>query len=62
MSVDATDCPIYEPWPFDTKWYCRKSNGPGIKHEVGVAITIGVEVDCGYKGDSKFKTPSIGFT
>jgi hypothetical protein len=93
MSVDTTDCPIYEPWPFDTKWYCQKSNGPGVKYEVGVAITTGnivwingpmigsandgtifcnklsgllcddegVEVDGGYKGDAKLKSPSIGF-
>jgi hypothetical protein len=38
MSVDGTDCPVHEPWPFDTKWYGQKLNGPGVKYEVGVSI------------------------
>jgi hypothetical protein len=38
MSVDGTDCPVHEPWPFDSKWYSQKLNGPGVKYEVGVSI------------------------
>lgn len=33
MSVDGTDCPVYEPWPFDPKWFSKKFNGPGVKYE-----------------------------
>lgn len=28
ISVDGTDCPIFEPWPFDKQWYSKKFNGP----------------------------------
>jgi hypothetical protein len=24
MSVDGTDCPVFEPWPWDPKWYSKK--------------------------------------
>jgi hypothetical protein len=41
MSVDGTDCPVMEPWPFDKKWYSEKLNGPGVKYEVGVCIKTG---------------------
>jgi hypothetical protein len=41
ISVDGTDCPIKEPWPFDTKIYSEKFNGPGYKYEVGVSINTG---------------------
>lgn len=41
MSIDGTDCPVFEPWPFDTKWYSQKFNGPGVKYEVGVNIKTG---------------------
>lgn len=41
MSVDGTDCPVFEPWPFDPKWYSQKFNGPGIKYEVAVCIKSG---------------------
>lgn len=91
MSIDGTDCPVQEPWPFDSRWYSEKMNGPGVKYEVGVCIATGfivwingpfpashndstifkntlkvlladdegVEVDSGYKGDEKFKTPTV---
>ena len=36
-SVDGTDCPIKEPWPFDASMCSQKLNGPGCKHEVAVA-------------------------
>ena len=38
MSVDGTDCPVFEPWPFSTKMYSVKMNGPGLKYEVGVCL------------------------
>ena len=94
MSVDGTHCPIFEPWPFDKKYYSKKLNGPGLSYEVGVCIKTGhivwingpfvastndatifksqlthllcedeaVEVDAGYKGDHKMKSPNIGMT
>jgi DDE superfamily endonuclease len=91
MSVDGTDCPTMESWPFDPKWYSHKFNGPGVKYEVGVCIKTGyivwingpfvastsdatifkntlsglladdegVEVDKGYGGDKKLKSPQV---
>jgi hypothetical protein len=41
MSIDGTDCPVMEPWPFQPKWYSKKFNGPGVKYEVGVCIRTG---------------------
>lgn len=41
MSLDATDCPIQEPSPFDRKWYSHKINGPGVRYEVGICIRTG---------------------
>lgn len=41
ISVDGTDCPVNEPWPFDGKWYSKKFNGPAVKYEVGVCIQTG---------------------
>ena len=41
ISVDCTDCPIFEPWPFDTKWFSHKTNGPALKYEVAVCIKTG---------------------
>eukprot|EP00980_Cylindrotheca_fusiformis_P021098 scaffold8090_cov82-Cylindrotheca_fusiformis.AAC.11 len=41
VSVDCTDCPIKEPWPFDTKVFSEKYNGPAYKYEVAVCIRTG---------------------
>lgn len=41
MTVDGTDCPIWQPTPFSTTWYSHKFNGPGIRYEVGVCIQTG---------------------
>ena len=38
ISLDGTDCPILEPWPYDAGYFSQKLNGPGLKYEVGVAI------------------------
>ena len=37
-SVDGTDCPVFEPWPFDKKMHSHELNGPGVKHETAVCI------------------------
>ena len=91
ISIDGTDCPVMEPWPFDGRWYSKKFNGPGVKYEIGVCIATGhivwvngpfeaskndsaifndtldsllcddegVEVDQGYKGNHRFKSPTV---
>lgn len=41
LALDAFDCMVLEPWPFDTKWYSVKFNGPGVKYELGVCIKTG---------------------
>jgi hypothetical protein len=41
ISIDGTDCPVFEPWPWDPKWSSHKFNGPGVKYEVGVSIRTG---------------------
>lgn len=41
VSIDGTDCPVFEPWPFDSKMYSHKINGSGLKYEVAVAISTG---------------------
>ena len=40
-SVDCTDCPILEPYPFDSTWWSHKINGPALKYEVCTAIANG---------------------
>ncbi|KDO22032.1 hypothetical protein SPRG_12241 [Saprolegnia parasitica CBS 223.65] len=41
VSLDGTDCRIYEPTPFDKKWYSHKFHGPGVRYEVGLCIATG---------------------
>ena len=41
ISVDGTDCPVFEPWPFTKKMYSHKLNGPGLKYEVAVCLKTG---------------------
>jgi hypothetical protein len=41
VSVDGTDFRIWEPRPFNKKWYSSKFNGPGVRYEVGVCIQTG---------------------
>lgn len=38
VSLDGTDFKIYEPSPFNTKWFSHKFKGPGIRYEIGVSI------------------------
>ena len=94
MSVDGTNCPVHEPYPFSTKMFSHKFNGPGLKYEVGICLQTGhivwingpfeggmsdskifreeglstllydqeaVEVDRGYGGDSRLKTPQVNW-
>lgn len=41
MSVDGTDCMIFEPVPFSAHLYSQKSKGPGLRYEVAVSIDGG---------------------
>lgn len=41
MTVDGTDYQIYEPTPFDPKWYSHKFKGPGLRYELTVSIHTG---------------------
>lgn len=41
VSVDGTDFSVYEPSPFNTKWFSHKFNGAGLRYEIGVAIATG---------------------
>jgi hypothetical protein len=38
VSIDCTDCPIQEPWPFDRANYSVKLNGPALKYELAISI------------------------
>ena len=40
-SLDDLDCMIEEPQPFDKKWQSFKSNGPGLRYEIGLNIYNG---------------------
>jgi hypothetical protein len=41
LTVDGTDCPVFEPRPFNTGMYSKKMQGPGLKYEVAVCIRTG---------------------
>ena len=41
MSVDGTDCPIYEPSPWNKKWYSHKFKSAGLRYEIGVGLQSG---------------------
>ena len=41
VTVDGTDFPIYEPEPFDEKWYSHKFEGPALRYELCVCIQTG---------------------
>ena len=63
--MDATDCPIREPSPFDAKWFSHKLKGSGLKYEVGVNIKNGKivwvagGVPCGEFSDLKLARSRI---
>jgi DDE superfamily endonuclease len=41
MTIDGTDMPIYETYPFDPALYSYKLNGPGLRYEIAVCIATG---------------------
>lgn len=41
ITLDGTDCPIFEPQPFHPKWFSHKFKGPGVRYEVGVCLQTG---------------------
>lgn len=41
VSVDGTDFKIWEPSPFDDKWYSHKLNHGGLRYEIAVCIQTG---------------------
>jgi len=50
VSLDGTDFAIYEPTPFNPKWYSHKFKGPGLRYEIGLCLRTGyiVWVNGGY--------------
>jgi hypothetical protein len=44
VSVDGTDFAIFEPIPFDPKWYSHKINGAGLRYEIAICIQTGEPV------------------
>jgi DDE superfamily endonuclease len=41
ITVDGTDFVIQEPTTFSSSWYSHKFRGPGLRYEVGIAISTG---------------------
>jgi len=41
VTVDGIDFEINEPGPFHKRWYSHKSNGPGLRYEIGICIQTG---------------------
>ena len=62
ISVDGTDFHIYEPTPFNRKWYSHKFKGPGVRYEIRRCIQTGDIVwvngpfPCGAYPDRKIAT------
>lgn len=44
VTVDCTDFPILETYPFDPDLWSFKLNGPGYRYEIGVCIATGLIV------------------
>jgi len=41
ITIDGTGFHIYEPGPFDCRWYLHKFHGPAICYEINVCIQTG---------------------
>ena len=41
VTVDGTDFSIYEPKPWNKKWFSVKHNGAGLRYEVAICIQTG---------------------
>jgi hypothetical protein len=37
-SVDGRDFQIFEPEPFDSKWFSQKFKGPGLGYEIDLSL------------------------
>eukprot|EP00536_Pseudo-nitzschia_multiseries_P014339 jgi/Psemu1/214375/e_gw1.687.2.1 len=48
ISVDGTDCPAYESWPFSRQMYLHKLNGPGASENcfAGSEFTSRAQIMC----------------
>jgi len=59
VTVDGVDFQIYEPSPFDSKWYSHKFGRSGLRYEIAVCIKTGKIVafngpfECGSWSDLK---------
>lgn len=41
VTVDGTDCPIWEPAPFNGRWYSHKFKKGALRYELAVCIQTG---------------------
>lgn len=41
ITIDGTDVPIKEQWPYNPIWWSHKHNGPGLRYEFGICIATG---------------------
>ena len=41
IAVDGTDFMTQEPMPFNSEWFSKEFEGPGVRHEIGVCIQTG---------------------
>ena len=41
LTIDGMDMFIKEQRPFSPKWWSHKSNGPGLRYEIGICIQTG---------------------
>lgn len=41
VSLDGVDFKIYEPSPFNKKWFSHKFKAAGIRYEIGISIKCG---------------------
>ena len=41
LSLDGVDFEVYEPNPFNKKWYSHKFNRAGLRYEIGICINTG---------------------
>ena len=40
-SMDGTDCPIREPFPFDRKWMSHKFKAAALRYDISLSIKSG---------------------
>lgn len=60
LIVNGTDCRIFEPTPFNRRWYSHKFHGPGLSYELWIMLRTGKSAwvhgpfACGEWPDLKF--------